>query len=439
MYFSNSFVPPRIEYHLLSFQINGCSVFPCKDYEDNISQIWNAVKKHLFSTNDNLVIRQCIETICNILNYLSLNSCDSQILETIELETQSSLITTTKTFHVTIDTLLQLSNINSKFCTRIINCAVPSLLNQYYLSNDSNQEITIMEVLTKFSFVYLNFNESLVTCPHLAHVPQMLITNLDKKELRLTAWDGLTKLAKDLSTKMDQTFYEKLLFYILNENDTKVRDRIYKFIEQLSIYFKHICNQLIDSDLCESTDQKLKNYLQSLLPIVSTDKKLSDKIITKMKDKCFSEDHNIRLIYLEWYQQLPINSIEFLDYFVMENLKIIDNDTICFGYETAILTSQILYNLVRSSDADFIKYEQLVTTKLNKLGESTERDAVITICLLYGFLLGIKKEAINELIINALLHIVSTTLNPTLLELSVQILANLVNKIDGKLIIIIMF
>lgn len=390
------------------------------------------MKKHLFSTNDKLVIRQCIETICNILNYLSTNSCDSQILETIELETQSSLITTTKTFNVTIDTLLQLSNINSKFCTRIINCAVPPLLNQYYLSNDSNQEITIMEVLTKFSFVYLNFNESLVTCAHLAHVPQMLISNLDKKELRLTAWDGLTKLAKDLSTKMDQTFYEKLLFYILNENDIKVRDQIYKFIEQLSIYFKNICNQLIDSEMCESTDQKLKNYLQSLLPIVSTDKNLSDKIITKMKDKCFSEDRYIRLIYLEWYQQLPINSIEFLDYFVMENLKVIDNDRICFGYETAILSSQILYNLVRSSDADFIKYEQLVTTKLNKLGESTERETVITICLLYGFLLGTKKEAINELTFNALLHIVSTTLNPTLLELSVQILANLVNKIDGK-------
>lgn len=390
------------------------------------------MKKHLFSTNDKLVIRQCIETICNILNYLSTNSCDSQILETIELETQSSLITTTKSFHVTIDTLLQLSNINSKFCTRIINCAVPPLLNQYYLSNDSNQEITIMEVLTKFSFVYLNFNESLVTCAHLAHVPQMLISNLDKKELRLTAWDGLTKLAKDLSTKMDQTFYEKLLFYILNENDIKVKDQIYKFIEQLSIYFKNICNQLIDSDMCESTDQKLKNYLQSLLPIVSTDKNLSDKIITKMKDKCFSEDRYIRLIYLEWYQQLPINSIEFLDYFVMENLKVIDNDRICFGYETAILSSQILYNLVRSSDADFIKYEQLVTTKLNKLGESTERETVITICLLYGFLLGTKKEAINELTFNALLHIVSTTLNPTLLELSVQILANLVNKIDGK-------
>lgn len=419
----------------------GCKNFEVDEYIQQASKIWSLIQKELLNCNNPELEKACLQTLQAVIKKLSNGQLYvfNNILKDISDTLIGNILPDAKLFEPSIKLLLHIalaSRESSQFITKEV---VPIIVNTYNITESPSQKCKLLEPLTGFLMASTIHGFNIADSKELNTVPLLCLkASIDESlDLKTVGYNSLSKIIKLLPLDVRKAVYNNMMLLLVTRVDFRQSlVRCFKFIAR---EYSDEVNAYIIDKIKYADEIALDLYLDALCEIVDLEN-FTSIIVKKMATLAFEGNqinhivlNNIKKM-LEKYEDnenvQKYTQEQILDKLISIIIMIKDNieDDV-----DILLTINIVFKLLIGNCARE-KQQQILETYIESVGPLKDKCPKIFITLLNGLLIRLKQNlGIDNKIIFELVEL-SYHQSAFIRDHSVQLLANIINKVtDGKI------
>ncbi|XP_023311835.1 MMS19 nucleotide excision repair protein homolog isoform X2 [Anoplophora glabripennis] len=416
----------------------GCNVFSSTSYLTYATEIWSLLQKEVFSNVDDSVKRECLNTLTTVINKISLSEKGHFIsfLNNITTTLRGNLLPDSKLFQPSISILLHTAMGSQESSVYIVKEIVPILTNTYIISHDPTQKAVLLRTLLQFVKTHLKYNSEkiFINNDHLDTVPLLCLKASTEIESNLCSagFESLADLAEMLSLNVRLSLYKHLHDVIIKPASIEIREAMLNCLKNISFFYPAEVNEFV---LYKSkiTDPSVLNlYLDALCVIA--DLEHFREIVTDCFISYAVEDLELAIVAVKNTRNLlqrECNNMNLINKFIQKEIinKFIATKIHCnndLSFEFLMHISSVLKILIGSLDSEL--QNQILSCQINVIS-SYEHSEELYLLLLDGLISRVRNGLSPDSRMLAFLTKISVIHgNTSIRDISVQLLANIINK-----------
>ncbi|CAG9861003.1 unnamed protein product [Phyllotreta striolata] len=408
----------------------GCSTFKSSLYMEQFPNIWPLIQKEVLCTNSPTIRTESFLTLQKIVSKISTEDCLGHIKNIIDT-VKGNLLPDSKLFQVSTQILICTAAASEKSCNFIVKEILPIIMNIYKMCAYVDHKSLIVQPLVDLMKEYFKYNKSLddQEVPDLLNVPLLCLDLLKNDDTLKIGLDYITVLIPHLDSKNRETLYseiQRIMFKIINEQT--MLSLIQLLITCAGYYPEEVKCKIFTID---SQSHLPDAFLRSLAHLVTL-QNFKDYVISTylelLKKNVQSETVMKHLRYLVEQQRDNYDLLR----------ELIEKNVLCCIYDSYVNSqffetniSQDVYTimtlLVALQPSEFQSkilgdyFERIFLQEMNEK----------TFIILYGLTAALRREVqLDKRVFEVALKISETSNNEFLVHIAVQLLGNLVNKIE---------
>lgn len=361
------------------------------------------------------------------------------ILNNITTTLKGNLLPESKLFQPSISILLHTALGSQESSVYIVKEIVPLLTNTFAISPNPTQKAVLLKTLLEFVKTHLKHNNEkiFINNDHLDTVPLLCLKASTETENNLCSagFESLADLVEILSLNVRLSLYKHLHIVIVEQKSTEIRAAILKCFKNVSVLYP---NEVVDNVLykCKITDPSaLYLYLDALCVIA--DIEYFREIVTDYLILYSVDDLEFAVIAVKNIKKLlerEYSNKELLNKFIQKGIitKFVEfaitnvhcnNDLI---FELLVHVSSVLKILIGSQDYEL--QNEIISCQINVIS-SYEHFEELYLLLLDGLISRVRNGLSPDSRMLVFLTKNSVVNHNILIrDISVQLLANLINK-----------
>ncbi|KAJ8911611.1 hypothetical protein NQ315_015945 [Exocentrus adspersus] len=417
---------------------DGCMVFSPSSYYTHSTEILFQLQKEVFSDKDNIIKIDCLNTLTAVINKVSQceENYDYAALNNIVTTLKGNLLPNSKLFQPSVDILLHIAAASEQSSIYVLKKIVPLLVNTYSILSNSSEKVIILKALTQFIKAHIRYGNNLSKSDEFSTVSMICLkacTEIDE-ELRSTGFDSIANLAELLPEDTRIVLYKCLQNIIMKPEPAYVRVSILKCLKTFSNHYPAEINNNVLQKAKIGDKTSLNLYLNSICSIagikyfrdIVTDSLINYDVcdielsIVSLKnmEQLLKETYDVELLQVLLQKQAVNKLVEY----ALKTMHY-DNDYT----ELLVYISNVLKMVIGPQDYEI--QSNLINYQTNRIDSCRERSEELYMFLMDGLTSRVRKGLSPDCKIIVLFTKISITNSNSLIrDVSVQLLANLINK-----------
>ncbi|KAF5281411.1 hypothetical protein FQR65_LT14707, partial [Abscondita terminalis] len=425
----------------------GCDVFPLSAYIQHSTDIWSQIQREVYNCNDQELENIALTTLKVVMQKLSNSATNiyKPILSDITDTLKGNLLPHMKLFTPSCKILQCISSSSPAASAYIIKETMPILINTFNITTTGSHQVLILSNIINFvrSYTQLTNTYDISTVEELVSVPYLCLkASIDENmEVASTGLESVGLISKSLPLEIRKCLYENFCTSLIYKSSDKVRTSLLTCFKVIAEDYGDEVQNFVLNKIKIDNNVSLEYYLESLAVIVQVDK-FTESILNIFIYYCgldlstaeiavgslrqlvekYEDDVKIQII-LENKGEI----ISKLLNLIVNNLN--DINVNLKGHKMLLFNISAICKIILSNQNSEVQ-KQIVFPKLHDVLALKKCNCKPTLIVLFDSLVTcLHKDVVIECnLVEYLMDMALNTEEEFIQDLSVQLLANIINK-----------